>query len=278
MRAVRTICQDVTKSVGRTVNLPAERLFPIMAGDFLWTQTVINVLNVASWRGVWGLWEALFDCLFEGWPEYQKCIVTFGPGFVLTLFMYLISPLVDLLLKDQSQICRVFFSRLFTIAAFAAQMLLWCSTWDFLELLEADWPYNQNIYYTLCYVLSKCVLGYLQCFNTLSGVPASVERDWEQEDYCTMSTLMQANDYSHLSLSVRVLWRLIDVFCSGVCDVLGILGWFGIYRLVVDTILPSAPQVDELTENLLPIAVGFGVIFLAYEMQVFYLFKFPAHS
>ena len=65
MRAVRTICQDVTKSVGRTVNLPAERLFPIMAGDFLWTQTVINLLNVASWRGVWGLWEALFDVLFE---------------------------------------------------------------------------------------------------------------------------------------------------------------------------------------------------------------------
>jgi len=193
MRAVRTICQDVTKSVGRTVNLPAERLFPIMAGDFLWTQTVINVLNVASWRGVWGLWEALFDVLFEGWPEYQKCIITFGPGFVLTLFMYLISPLVDLLLKDQSQICRVFFSRLFTIAAFTVQMLLWCSTWDFLELLEADWPYNQNIYYTLCYALSKCVLGYLQCFNTLSGVPASVERDWQQENYCTMSTLMQFN-------------------------------------------------------------------------------------
>jgi len=84
----------------------------------------------------------------------------------------------------------------------------------------------------------------------------------------------QANDYSHHSLSVRVLWRLIDVFCSGVCDVLGILGWFGIYRLVVDN-LPSAPQVDELTENLLPIAIGFGVIFLALEMQVFYLFNFP---
>jgi len=60
----------------------------------------------------------------------------------------------------------------------------------------------------------------------------------------------QANDYSHLSLSVRVLWRLIDVFCSGVCDVLGILGWFGIYRLVVDTILPSAPQVGSFWRHL----------------------------
>ena len=65
MRAVRTICQDVAKSVGRDINLGAVRLALLMWADFLWSQTVINAFNVASWRGVWGLWEALFDYLFE---------------------------------------------------------------------------------------------------------------------------------------------------------------------------------------------------------------------
>ena len=65
MRAVRTICEDVAKSVGRDINLGAVRLALLMWADFLWSQTVINAFNVASWRGVWGLWEALFDCFFE---------------------------------------------------------------------------------------------------------------------------------------------------------------------------------------------------------------------
>ena len=207
MRAVRTICQDVAKSVGRDINLGAVRLALLMWADFLWSQTVINAFNVASWRGVWGLWEALFDYFFEvttyspkaksliqifqGWPEYQKCTITFGTAFILTLAIYFVSPVVDMVLKDLSQTYRFIFSRLYTIIAFIIQMLLWYSSWNFLQLVEADWRFNPNIFYAVCFLLPTIVFVCLRCFNTLNGVPASVERDWNQENYCTVSTLFQ---------------------------------------------------------------------------------------
>ena len=75
----------------------------------------------------------------------------------------------------------------------------------------------------------------------------------------------QALDFSHLSPSARRKWRLIDIFCSAVCEVLGILGWFGIYRILVDNL----PEDDVLL-----ITLGFGIIIVAQMKQVFYHLSF----
>ena len=77
----------------------------------------------------------------------------------------------------------------------------------------------------------------------------------------------QALDFSHLSPSARRKWRLIDIYCSAVCEVLGILGWFGIYRILVDNL----PEHDVLL-----IALGFGIIIVAQIKQVFYPQNFPS--
>ena len=77
--------------------------------------------------------------------------------------------------------------------------------------------------------------------------------------------LHQALDFSHLSPSARRKWRLIDIYCSAVCEVLGILGWFGIYRILVDNL----PEHDVLL-----IALGFGIIIVAQMKQVFYPHNF----
>ena len=65
MRAVADINRDVTKSVGHSVSLPLGKLCLLLSTDFLFTQTFVNVLNVMSWRGVWGLHTMWMGIVFK---------------------------------------------------------------------------------------------------------------------------------------------------------------------------------------------------------------------
>ena len=65
MRAVADICRDVTKSVGHDVSLGLAKLCLLLSTDFLATQTLVNVFNVMSWRGVWGLHAMWMSAVFK---------------------------------------------------------------------------------------------------------------------------------------------------------------------------------------------------------------------
>lgn len=52
---VSVLCADISKGVGHHVNLSGAKLTKLIIFDFCITQTVVNILNVFSWRGVWEL-------------------------------------------------------------------------------------------------------------------------------------------------------------------------------------------------------------------------------
>jgi len=263
MRAVRDICRDVTKSVGHDVSLALGKLCLLLSTDFLFTQTVVNVFNVMSWRGVWGLHAMWMSAVFKGSPDYVACLATCGPSFLCNLGLCLISPDVDSVLRVLSPFPRLVISRAFTILHFTNSMLLWRSFWAFFDMV-----FITDLSLILSFTLTTLVFVGFACFNTLNGVPASVELDWMAEkEYCTVSTLMQDRDFSHMSRFGVACWRFIDALCTGVLEVLGILAWYGVYQYVVEN-LPTAPEVNLLTENLLPILLGFVTGLLALMLQV----------
>ena len=66
-------------------------------------------------------------------------------------------------------------------------MLLWRSFWAFFDMV-----FITDLSLILSFTLTTLVFVGFACFNTLNGVPASVELDWMgQKEYCTVSTLMQ---------------------------------------------------------------------------------------
>ena len=66
-------------------------------------------------------------------------------------------------------------------------MLLWRSFWAFFDMV-----FITDLSLILSFTLTTLVFVGFACFNTLNGVPASVELDWMAEkEYCTVSTLMQ---------------------------------------------------------------------------------------
>ena len=67
--------------------------------------------------------------------------------------------------------------------------------------------------------------------------------------------LDQDRDFSDLSQHSRVLWTITDGLCTGVLEVLIILGWFGVYDWAAE-LLPGPPQVEEEKHiNLTAVAV-----------------------
>ena len=68
-------------------------------------------------------------------------------------------------------------------------MLLWRSFWAFFDMV-----FITDLSLILSFTLTTLVFVGFACFNTLNGVPASVELDWMgQKEYCTVSTLMQVS-------------------------------------------------------------------------------------
>ena len=56
----RIICVDIGRSVGTEIALSSGNLALWLIIDFLFTQTVINLLSTASWRGVWNIIDIVF--------------------------------------------------------------------------------------------------------------------------------------------------------------------------------------------------------------------------
>ena len=128
--------------------------------------------------------------MFQGsWEmgKWEACLAACGPSFLLNLGICLLSPHVDRVLHVLSPFLRILVSRTFTIVNFTNSMLLWRSFWGFFDMV-----FISDFYLILSFTLTTLVFVGFACFNTLNGVPASVELDWMgQKEYCTVSTLMQ---------------------------------------------------------------------------------------
>ena len=72
----RAVNKDISKSIGYRLDLSMEKVIFLSLVDFLFTQTWVNLLSTASWRGVWnlldiflagdsGLWKV--SCSYLGW-------------------------------------------------------------------------------------------------------------------------------------------------------------------------------------------------------------------
>ena len=55
------ICADIGHSVGTEIVLSSGNLALWLGLDFLFTQTIINILSTASWRGVWNILDIVFS-------------------------------------------------------------------------------------------------------------------------------------------------------------------------------------------------------------------------
>ena len=56
----RAVNSDISKSIGSRLELSVEKIIFLTTVDFIFTQTVINVLSTASWRGVWNILDMVF--------------------------------------------------------------------------------------------------------------------------------------------------------------------------------------------------------------------------
>ena len=63
--ALMVLCKDVSRGVGHDVSLTGGKLTFLVVIDFLFTQILVNALNVASWRGVWGLHSLWIEQVFK---------------------------------------------------------------------------------------------------------------------------------------------------------------------------------------------------------------------
>ena len=52
---------DIGRSVGTEISLSGTKLALWLGLDFLFTQSVINILSTASWRGVWNNFDIVFN-------------------------------------------------------------------------------------------------------------------------------------------------------------------------------------------------------------------------
>ena len=57
----RIICADIGHSVGTEIALSSGNLALWLGLDFLFTQTIINVLSTSAWRGVWNIIDIVFS-------------------------------------------------------------------------------------------------------------------------------------------------------------------------------------------------------------------------
>ena len=94
----------------------------------------------------------------------------------------------------------------------------------------------------------------LGCFNSVIGNPCSVALD-NTSEYCIVSTIFEVWDTASLSKWKVILLRMVDAISTLVVEVLNILLWYSVdeYNQMV---LPTPPEVSELSQCLIAMALG----------------------
>ena len=272
----RIICADIGHSVGTEIALSSGNLALWLGLDFLFTQTIINVLSTSAWRGVWNIIDIVFSGeggLFEVTKNnvvmktnignlqeeaYTDSAVTCCAGIFLNVVIYVSSKSVQRFLEKLPKPYFWIISRLFTSIYFIFYMLLWRSFWNLLYLLIPT-----VLSKLIAFLVSTMLLCLVGCFNSNIGVPGSIELD-NTNDYCVIYTYLSSTDRKK-SPFVRFGLILADVLCSVIIEILVIVCWFGTYEIIVYT-LPAQPSVSQLVECLIPIMLGVlsgAVAFLA---------------
>jgi len=258
------VCADIGNSVGSEITLSSSKLALWLGVDFLFTQTVINFLSTASWRGVWNIIDIIFSGeggIFEG-KAYKDSGVTCCAGIILNIIIYASSKTVQRHLKKLPNSLFLITSRLFTTICFTFYMLLWRSFWNLLYLFLPT-----ILSKLLAFLGSAFLLCLARCFNSNIGVPGSIELD-NRPDYCVVYTLLSSL-VEKKSLLMGYCLILADVFSTVTIEILVIFCWFGTYEIIVYT-LPAQPSVSQLMECLIPIALGVlsGVVAFVAQMLI----------
>ena len=244
----RSVSRDASLSTG--ANIDGNRFFLFLFLDFIFTQTVINLLSTASWRGVWNLLDLAAIRLFGSLSSLPGLLASSSLGVFIHLVIYLISPMIDKLLLHLDCPLHFLLSRLFTTIYFTASMLLWSSFWNLFELM-----FTTNFHLLLCVFFASILLLACGCFNTVNGVPATLSRDWEGG--CLVDTLLQGADTASLPAIHRWLWRAADAMATVLLEVrnvlptllmlsiqvVGVQAWYGAETFFSGQI-PAPPQVS----------------------------------
>merc|ERR1719369_1330820 len=91
---IRAINKDISKSIGYRLDLSTEKVIFLSLVDFVFTQTWVNLLSTASWRGVWNLLDILLAGETGLWKDapYTDCAVTCSLAAVLNILIFLLGP------------------------------------------------------------------------------------------------------------------------------------------------------------------------------------------
>merc|ERR1719220_1734698 len=120
--------------------------------DFVFTQTVLNMLSTSAWRGVWNLWDLyLYGGLYleEPWGpleitgvfqdrDYVDCAFGITVGTIFLVLSFIFSPAVDRHLSTLPLVPYLIVSRGLTILFFTMYMLMWRSYYNLGYLVLDD--------------------------------------------------------------------------------------------------------------------------------------------
>ena len=277
---MKIISTDISHSVGAEISLSCYHLALWLGIDFLFTQTVINILSTASWRGVWNIFDIIFSGeqgVFHVSREISKKVkyfllqdeahkdsaVTCSVGIILNIFIYASSKSIQNHLGKMPRGPFWILSRLSNAMNFIVYMLLWRSFWNLFYLLIPT-----VLSKVFAFLGSSILLVLVKCFNSNIGVPASINLDNNDDTYCKVETFLSETVWEKSEQkAMRLFWLLADVLITVIIEILVIICWFGTYEIIVYT-LPSQPDVSKLQECIIPLILGalFGGV--AYAVQL----------
>jgi len=262
---LKIISADISHSVGAEISLSSYHLALWLGIDFLFTQTVINILSTASWRGVWNI----FDIIFSGKQgvfhdeAHKDSAVTCSVGIILNIFIYASSKSIQNHLGKMPRCPFWILSRLSNAMNFIVYMLLWRSFWNLFYLLIPT-----VLSKVFAFLGSSILLVLVKCFNSNIGVPASINLDNDDDTYCKVETFLSETVWEKSEQkAMRLFWLLADVLITVIIEILVIICWFGTYEIIVYT-LPSQPDVSKLQECIIPLILGVLFGGVAYAVQL----------
>jgi len=266
-RGKTTVAKNGVESKQQRWNCSPKQLLLLLL-DFVFTQTVLNMLSTSAWRGVWNLWDLyLYGGLYlvEPWGpleitgvfqdrDYVDCAFGITVGTIFLVLSFIFSPAVDRHLSTLPLVPYLIVSRGLTILFFTMYMLMWRSYYNLGYLILDD-----SIKILIAFAISTAILIIVGCYSTVIGVPVAQEADMGPE-YSILSTRNPGH-------RVGSLKSIADGCVSCAVEVLGIVCWFGTYEYIVLYLPGEDDGVSPLLVCVYPILCGVGTGVLALLVQ-----------